>query len=223
MRTGTLAALFVVSFATFGCGPSEADIKKREQEAAERAKQEMADKEAAAAAAAQEQENAEQQAANERLQRIATLAQTIKSKLDPTGITSANDQAAVAQQWQVQFGKLDGTRWEWTEQEEARAANSYGGYGEAYDRLTYTVDPRDLAISVNVTTYLNMPAARISCKSSDCIHVTGVSGRSTGNVAVDEYRDDNYFPTPNKFDAQAVSSAMRELIGLANETPDTKM
>jgi hypothetical protein len=202
----TVGSLMMVS----GCG------KSAEQIAAENAAgtaQAEVDRLNAERAEREQSERDAQATIAQDAQQITAASATIRSKLDPTGRVDTN--AGTAFRWSVRFDTLDATRWVWTEQEEVAAAGD-AGVAAGYDRLTYSVNPAQLSATVNLASYEGLPAVRISCSTGDCIHVTGVRGNPNGvDEPIDEYRDDNYFPLPNQFDAEAVGSAMRRILGIA--------
>lgn len=208
------AIIILAALLLSGCGKSQAEL---DAEAATRRAEEARRQLEACLANAESVRDANATARDSRRRQIETASGTIRSKLDPTGNAAAEPGVAAGYRWRVRFASIDGTRWDWTETEERAVALADGRGVESHDVLTYSLDPRQLSPEVGLTTYLGSPAVRISCRSSDCIHVTGARSGPDGDFSVDEQRDDNNFPAPNEADARAVAAAIRQIINLSRQ------
>ena len=206
-----------------GCGPSREEIAQNmsdQRNAAEA--QRLADHQKAVRSC---RDAAEKDAADH-AEAVRQNEMTIKAAMDEVSQSGSDGEIEGAFQFRADIESLSADQWRWTEVENFAARNGEAAAGQ-FDKINYTVDPKQLSSTVEVDTYLGMPAIKMVCIEAGCIRAFGrrvkastINGDAYSDV--DESRDQDYWAAPNRNKAEALASALSNLIERLKNPPLSK-
>lgn len=198
------------------CGPSQQQID------AERANaQNLSDAQNVSIAAAEhadkvkacQDKQASDASENEnQIRQDVNIVKTTLSEIDRSGSTDTQN---VRFNFMVEIGNLGADEWAWSEKENAAVGNENSAVGH-FDLMHYTVKPGTLSNTVEVSTYLGMPAVKFVCQAKGCIHTIGRRVNDANDTQqlldVDEYRDQNYWAVDTQSRASGLADTMSDLL-----------